>query len=122
MDRVGAGALGDAQDLGDREIGFDRPERPRKMGPAPDLVGLVRLETVQRQLVLLGEQSDCLQPKLIGGTEDPDSNLGSIGDKDLSDVRQCVPQPTFRQLSGVMLQCNKTKSDSSSTVSIDLIG
>ena len=35
MDGVGARALGDAQDLGDRQIGFDRPERPLRCGPRP---------------------------------------------------------------------------------------
>ena len=56
MDGVGARALGDAQDFGDREIRLDRPERPLEMRAAADLVGLVGLEAVQRELVLLGEQ------------------------------------------------------------------
>ena len=56
MDGVGARALGDAQDFGDGEIRLDRPERPLEMRAAADLVGLVGLEAVQRELVLLGEQ------------------------------------------------------------------
>ena len=96
MDRIGARALGDAQHFGDGEIGLDRPKRALKMRSAPDLVGLVRLEAVQRQLVFLGEQADRPQTKLIRRAKDPDGDLGPVGDKYLSDVRQCVPQPRFR--------------------------
>ena len=56
MDGVGARALRDAQDLRDGEIRLDRPERALQMRPAADLVGLVRLEAVQRELVFLREQ------------------------------------------------------------------
>ena len=62
MDGVGAGALGDAQDLGDREIGLDRPERLFKVRPAADQIGLVGLEAVEGELVLLGEDADRAEP------------------------------------------------------------
>ena len=56
MDRVGLGLAGDAEHLGDRQIGLDRPQ------PLADLVGLVGLEAVEGELVLLGEDRDRLQP------------------------------------------------------------
>ena len=42
MDRVGAGQLGDADHLVDREIALDRPHVLGEMRPAPDLVGTRR--------------------------------------------------------------------------------
>jgi hypothetical protein len=61
------------------------------MRAAADLVGLVRLEAVQRKLVFFGEDPDRLQPKLVGGAEDADGDLGPVRDKDFSDVRQSAP-------------------------------
>ena len=52
VDGVGAAHLRDADDLGDREVGGDRAEA------LADAVGLVGLEAVQRELVLLGEDRD----------------------------------------------------------------
>ena len=52
MDRVGARQLSHTQHLIDRQIGLHRPQ------PDADPVALVRLEAVERQLVLLGVNGD----------------------------------------------------------------
>ena len=92
MDGVGARALGDAQDLGDREVGLDRSERLFEMRPAADQVGLVGLEAVEGELVFLGEDADRLQPKLVCGAKDPDGDLRAVRDENLADFRQPGPQ------------------------------
>ena len=96
MDRVHAGLDRHPDDVLDVEIGLDRPLA------APDLVGLVRLEAVQRQLVLFGEDGDGPQSKLVGGPEDANRDFGPVGDKDLGNGhrlthpftrdRTCAPQ------------------------------
>ena len=85
MNGVDLGRLGDPQDLVDRQIGFDRPHLLRQMRPLADQVGLVGLEAVQRQLVLLGIDRDGLQAELVGGAEDADGDFGAIGDEKLLD-------------------------------------
>jgi hypothetical protein len=59
VDRVGAAHLGDADDLGDREIGRDRAQ------PLADLVGLVGLEPVEAELVLLGVDATVRLPSSL---------------------------------------------------------
>ena len=76
---VGLGLLGDPQDLGNAEIGFDRPQS------GTDPIGLVGLEAVQRQPILLGKDGNRLQAELIGGAENADGDFGSVGDKHLGD-------------------------------------
>lgn len=83
MDGVGARELGDADHLVDRQIAFNRSEVAGKMRTAPDLVTLVRLEAVERQLVLLSPYRDRLKPQLIGRAEDADGDFGTVGNKDL---------------------------------------
>ncbi len=72
MDGVDARFLGDAQDFRDRQIGFDRSET------GTDLIGLVGLEAVQRQPVLLGEDGDRPEAQLVGSAEDANGNFGSV--------------------------------------------
>ena len=55
------------------------------MRAAADLVGLVGLEAVQRELVLLGPDRDRLDAELVGGAEHADGDLGAVGDEDLGD-------------------------------------
>ena len=62
-----------------------------EMRPAPDLVGLVGLEAVQRVFVLLGPDGDRLEPELVGGAEDADGDFGAVGDKDLGDRHEHAP-------------------------------
>ncbi len=77
MDRVGAGLLGDADDLGNAQIGGDRPQ------PLADAIGLVRFEAVQAQLVLLGKDGDGLFAHFIGGAHDADRDFATVRDEDL---------------------------------------
>lgn len=53
------------------------------MRPASDLITLVRLEAVQRQLILLSPYRDRFKPQLIGRAEDADGDFGTVGNKDL---------------------------------------
>ena len=92
MNRVRAGELGDADDFGDRQIALDRPHILGQMRPAPDLIALVRLEPVQRQLVLLGPDGDGLHAKLIGGAEDADGDFRAVGDKNLGNLHSGTPE------------------------------
>ncbi len=96
---VGAGELGDADHLVDRQIALDRSEVAGKVRPASDLITLVRLEAVQRQLILLSPYRDRFKPQLIGRAEDADGDFGTVGNKDLGngqvgllidlDTREC---------------------------------
>ena len=76
MDRVRAAFLGDPDDLGDGQIGRDRPQ------PLADPVGLVRLEAVQAQLVLLGIDGHRLLAQFVGRPHHADRNLAPVGDQD----------------------------------------
>ena len=85
MDRVGLRLAGDADDLGDRQIGLDRPEA------LADLVGLVGLEAVEGELVLLGEDRDGPDAELVGRPEDADGDLRPVGDENLPDCHASSP-------------------------------
>jgi hypothetical protein len=85
VDRVGAAGLGHADDLGDREIGLHRPQ------PLADPIRLVRLEAVQRELVLLGVDADRALAHLVGGAHHADGDLAPVGHQDLAEFghRRC---------------------------------
>ena len=55
------------------EIGFDRTLA------LADLVGLVRLETVEGEFVFLRIDSDGGDAQFRGGPENPDRDLGAVG-------------------------------------------
>src|SRR6056297_2783093 len=80
MDRVGPAVAGHADDLLDREIGGDWPH------PFTDAIGLVGLEPVQAQLVLVGKDRDGALAQLIGGAHDADGDLAPVGDQDFREV------------------------------------
>ncbi len=61
MNGIGAGKLGDADHFLDRQVTLDRPEVPRQMRAAADLITFVRLEAVQRQFVLFSPYRDRFQ-------------------------------------------------------------
>jgi hypothetical protein len=77
VDRVRTAHLGDAHDLRDAEIGRHRAQ------PLADLVGLVGLEPVERQLVLLGIDRNRPLAQLVGRPHDADRDFAAIGDEDL---------------------------------------
>jgi hypothetical protein len=77
MDRVRAGFLGHADDLGDGEIGRDRAQ------PLADPVGLVRLEPVQAQLVFLGIDGHRLLAQLVRRAHHANGDFAPVRDKNL---------------------------------------
>ena len=82
MDGVRLRRERDADDLGDREIGFQRPELQFARRAAPDLIGLVRLEAMQRELVLLGVDRDRLDAELRRRAKDADRDFAAVGDEE----------------------------------------
>ena len=70
-------SLGDPDDLLDRQIGGDRAQA------LADPVGLVGLEPVQTQLVLLGKDGDGLVAHLVGRAHDANGDFAAVGDQDL---------------------------------------
>ena len=81
MDGVDLGLLGDPDHLVDRQIGLERPLA------RADLIGLVRLEAVQRELVLLGIDRDGLDAELGRRAEDADRDLRAVGDEQAAEGR-----------------------------------
>ncbi len=93
MDGIGVGFAGDAENLGDRQIGLDRTQA------LADLIGLVGLEPVEGELVFLGKDRDGADAELVGGAEDADRDLRSVGDENLGDGHAGLPLsalPYFR--------------------------
>ncbi len=87
VDGVGAALARHPDDLGDREIGLDRPQA------AADLIGLVGLKSMQGELIFLGEDRDRLQAEFVGGTEDANRDFGPVGYEQLRD-RHLAPPST----------------------------
>ena len=77
MDRIRAAHLRHADDLGNREVGGHGTE------PLADPVGLVGLEAVEAELVLLGEDRDRPLAHLVRRPHHPDGDLAAVGDQDL---------------------------------------
>ena len=80
MDRIGAAQPRHADVLVDLEIGLDRALA------LADEVRLVRLEAVERELVLLGVAGDGLDVELVRGAENADRDFAAVGDEDLLDL------------------------------------
>ena len=75
MNRVRSGLARDADDIVDRQIGLDRAE------PLADPIGLVRLEAVQRDAVLVRIDGHGLEAELGAGAKNADRDLAAIGDQ-----------------------------------------
>ena len=80
MDRIGAAFLGDADDLEDRQIRRDRPQT------FTDLIGLVRLEAMQAQLVLFGIDRNSALAHLVARPKDTDRDLTPVRHEDFLEV------------------------------------
>ena len=93
MDRVGAGLAGDAHDLVDGQVGVDRPHR-LAAGRLADEVGLVGLEAVEGELVLVRVDRDRRQPQLGRRAKDADGDLGAV--RDQKSLHVCQPRPVDR--------------------------
>src|SRR5919199_3294996 len=79
MDRVGADAPRERDDRVGVEVGAHR------MAALTDLVGLVGLDAVNRTAIVRRVDRDAANSQLVGRAEDPDSDLATIGDEQLSD-------------------------------------
>jgi len=79
VDGVGAALHRNPHDLIDVEIGA------HGVAPFTDLVGLVRLESVDRSAVLPGEDGDGARTEFDGGAESTDGDLATVGDQDLGE-------------------------------------
>ena len=77
VDRIGPGHFGHADDFRDRQIS------PHRRQALTDQIGLVRLEAVQRKLVLFGIDRNGFLAHFIGRAHDANGNLATVGDKDL---------------------------------------
>lgn len=81
MNGVGARKLGDPDHLVDRQIAFDRPEIARQMRTTADLVALIRLEAMQRQLVLFRPDRHRFDSELVGRAEHANGYFRAIGNE-----------------------------------------
>ena len=81
MDGVGLRLLRHPDDLVDGKIGFDRAFA------LADLIGLVRLEAMERELVLLGIDRDGGDAQFRRGPEHPDRDLGAVGHQKAAEGR-----------------------------------
>lgn len=76
MNRIHLGPLRDIDNPRPIEISRDRA------GTLTEMIGLVSLEPVERQLVFLGKDRDSLDAELGCRAEDADRNLAAIGNED----------------------------------------
>ncbi len=76
VDRICPAFLGDADDFINRQICGDRSHA------FADLIGLVRLEPVQAQLVFFGIDGDSLLAHFIGSAHHADGNFPTVRDQD----------------------------------------
>src|SRR5262249_22630758 len=80
MDRVDLLLPRELDDRGDVQIAADRLAR------LADRIGLVGLEAVDREPVLVRVDRHCPDAELVGRSEDPDRDLASIGHQQLADL------------------------------------
>ncbi len=76
IDGVGAGVLGDADDLVDRQV------RPDRVALLADLIRLVGLQPVQGVAILIRIDRDRRDAHLVGRPEGADRDLPAVGDQD----------------------------------------
>jgi hypothetical protein len=81
MDSVDFRGDRDPHHLFDREVGLERSKMQFAGSAAPDKIGFVRLEAVERELVLLGVDCHGLDAELRGGAEHADRDLAAVGDE-----------------------------------------
>ena len=79
MDGVDPLFLGDRHDAVDIEIGADR------FAGLADKVGLIGLETMQREAVFVGIDRHSADAQFVGRAKHPDRNLTAVGDEEFSD-------------------------------------
>ena len=79
MDAIDAVGLGQRHDGVDVEVGADRLAR------AAHHVGLVRLEAVQREAILVGVDGHRADAQFVGRPEHADGDLAAVGDEQFGD-------------------------------------
>ena len=57
---------------------------------AANLVGLVRLEAVQREAVFVSVNGDSSNAEFVSGSKNPDGDFGPVGDEQFADVHVLV--------------------------------
>lgn len=80
MDRVNSGLHSDFNDPLPVEIGRDRPRALAQM------IRLIRLETMQRELVLFGIDRNSAYPEFIRRAKNTNRNLAAVGDEQFVDA------------------------------------
>jgi hypothetical protein len=91
MDRVRTRQLCNADHLVDRQVAFDRAKIPFQVRTTADLVGFIRLEPVQCELVLFRPDGDGFHPQFVGGAEHANGNFRTVGDKNLGNRHEEAP-------------------------------
>ena len=89
MDRVDALLLGQRDDAVDVEIGLDRALA------LADQIGLVGLEAVQREAILLRIDGDGAHAQFVGGAEDADGDFAAIQCEEFFHVRRARKKCAF---------------------------
>ena len=106
MDRVDLCGNRDPDHLFDREIGLERSKMQFARSAPPDKIGLVRLEAVERELVLFGIDRHRLDSEFGRCAKHADRDLAAVGDeKPLNAARgrwMCIhlASSTFREAAG----------------------
>ncbi len=85
VDRIGARNLGDADNLIDRKIAFNRTKISIQMRTATDLITFIGFEAMQGKFVFLSPYGHRFEPQLIGGAEYADCDFRSVGDQNFPD-------------------------------------
>jgi hypothetical protein len=78
MDGVHIVGLGDAEDAGNVEIGFDGSFA------GADAIGFVRFEAVKGEAVFLGIDGDGAEAEFVGGAENADGDFATVGGEEFA--------------------------------------
>ncbi len=90
VDGVCTGKFGDANDFINRKIALDRAQIAFEMRPAADLIALVCLETVKRQLVFFRPDRHGLDAEFVCSAENADCDFRTVCDENFRN-RQGLP-------------------------------
>ena len=71
---------GDTDDVGDVQVGGDG------FLAGPDPIGLIGLEAMEGEAVLVGEDGDGADAHLSGGPQDADGDFAAVGDEEAADL------------------------------------
>jgi len=83
MDRIDIGIACNTQDVFDIKIGANG------LVALPHRVAFIRLETVKGEAVLVREDRNCANAKFVGGSQNTNRNLATVGDQKFTDTLWC---------------------------------